>query len=128
MGAIGGSIESVSIKGRLFAVTADANVDRKLGGFEGDVESNGNGSGRKIMIRVPWELPGLVLEIDDSLGDQEFLQDVSDMAGYVTCLITYVSGISYEGQGTITGELQGSSEKATGSITLKGPGKLSSQL
>ena len=44
--SVGGSIESVTLNGRSFAVAADADSNRFLGGFVNDVQANGNGSGR----------------------------------------------------------------------------------
>jgi hypothetical protein len=70
MGAVGGSIESVSIKGRGFAVAADADASRKLGGFENENQMNGNGTTRTIKTRVGWMVSGLSLSLDDTMGDQ----------------------------------------------------------
>ncbi len=44
MAAVGGSIESVTLDGRTFAVAADAEAQRKLGGFENEVQANGDGT------------------------------------------------------------------------------------
>ena len=77
MPAVGGSIESVNLSGREFAVAADAEAQRKLGGFENEVQANGDGTARLIKTRVPLSLDGLTIEIDDDRGDQEFLQDFS---------------------------------------------------
>ena len=61
MAAIGGSLESVSLDGREFPVAADAEVQRKLGGFENEVQASGDGSARMVKTRVPWSLDGLVV-------------------------------------------------------------------
>jgi hypothetical protein len=79
MGAVGGSIESVSLNGRNFAVAADAEAQRKLGGFENEVMANGDGTARLIKTRVPLSLDGLTVEVDDDRGDQEFLHDLTDI-------------------------------------------------
>jgi len=50
MAATGGSIESITMDGREFAVAADAESQRKLGGFENEVQANGNGTARIIKI------------------------------------------------------------------------------
>ena len=71
MAAVGGSIESVNLSGREFAVAADAEAQRKLGGFENEVQANGDGTARLIKTRVPLSLDGLTIEIDDDRGDQE---------------------------------------------------------
>lgn len=127
MGAVGGSIESVSIRGRNFSVAADADGNRKLGGFENEVQANGDSSGRIVKTRVPWLLDGLTLSIDDSRGDQEFLQEIADGNVTVAVSVTFASGATYSGTGTITGEVQMSSQSSTAGVTLSGPGQLSKQ-
>lgn len=125
--AVGGSIESISIDGRNFAVASDAEANRKLGGFENEVQSNGNGTARIIKTRVPWGLDGVVVEIDDDRGDQEFLQDIADGNENVPVAISFASGAVYQADGTITGEIQYSSQNANASISLMGPGRMSKQ-
>lgn len=127
MTAIGGSIESVTLNGRIFPVAADAESQRKLGGFENEVQSNGDGSARIVKTRVPLMLDGLTIEIDDARADNEFLQDLSNLNDYFAVLITYASGVSYQGRAQITGEMQVSSQNATASVSLMGPGELTQQ-
>lgn len=127
MPSVGGSIESVTLDGREYAVAADAEAQRKLGGWENEVQANGNGTARMIKTRVPLMIDGLTLEIDDNRGDHEFLQDLSDRTDYFPIAITYASGVTMQGTATITGEMQVSSQAATAAVTLTGPGKLTSQ-
>lgn len=127
MAAVGGSIESVTIRGREFPVAADAEAQRKLGGWENEVQANGNGTARIIKTRVPLSITGLTLEVDDSRGDHEFLQEVADLSDFVPIGITYASGSTYQGSATITDELQSSSQNATASVSLSGPGILTRQ-
>jgi hypothetical protein len=127
MAAIGGSIESISIRGRLFPVPADADVNRKVGGFETEIQANGDGSARKIMTRVPWMLDGITVEIDEDRADHEFLQEIADDPGYVAITITYASGATWQARGTISGELQVSSQNATASFSMGGPGAMTQQ-
>ena len=127
MPPIGGSIESVNLNGRTFPVAADADVNRKLGGFENDVQANGDGSGRLIKTRVPFNLEGLQLSMDDDRGDHEFLQDLADTKGFFPINITYASGSVYQGSGQITGEFQAASQAATAAVNLMGTGVLSKQ-
>ena len=82
MPAIGGSIQSVSIRGRLFAVASDAEANKKLGGFENEVQANGNGTARLVKTRVPWSIDGLQIEIDDNRADHEFLKEIAEVAPY----------------------------------------------
>lgn len=125
--AVGGSIESVSIRGRLFPVAADAEANRKMGGYENEVQANGDGSARVVKTRVPWLIDGLQLELNDTRADAEFLQEIADGLVLVPITITYASGITYQGDGTITSELQSSSQNATSAVTLSGQGKLTQQ-
>ena len=113
MAAVGGSIESVTLAGREFAVAADAESQRKLGGFENEVQANGGGTARLIKTRVPLAIDGVVLEIDDSRGDAEFLQDLSNSPDFFALGITYASGITYQGTAQLVGETQASSLNAT---------------
>jgi len=127
MAGIGGSIESVAIKGRLFAVAADADTTRKLGGFENEIQANGDGTGRQIKTRMTWVLGGLQVEIDEDRGDQSFLQAISDAFEYVACSITYVSGAVYQGLGTIVEGIEFSSNTSTATVSLGGTGQLTQQ-
>lgn len=127
MPAVGGSIESVTLDGREYAVAADAEAQRKLGGFENEVASNGNATARIIKTRVPLMIDGLTLEIDDSRGDHEFLQELSNRNDFFPIAITYASGVTYQGTAQITGETQVSSQAQTAAVSLMGPGILSPQ-
>lgn len=127
MAAVGGSIESINLSGREFPVAADAEAQRKLGGFENEVQANGNPTARLIKTRVPLSLDGVTVEIDDSRGDHEFLQELSNRNDYFPIAITYASGITYQGTAQIVGEMQTSSQSATAPVSLMGPGVLTQQ-
>ena len=127
MAAVGGSIESVTLDGREFPVAADAEAQRKLGGFENEVQSNGNGTARLIKTRIPLSIDGLTIEIDDSRGDHEYIKELQDRNDYFPTAITYASGVTYQGTAQITGETQVSSQNSTASISLMGPGILTPQ-
>ena len=89
MAAVGGSIESITLDGRGFAVAADAEAQRKLGGFENEVQANGDGTARLIKTRVPLSIDGLTVEIDDDRADQEFLQELSNRNDFFPVVISY---------------------------------------
>lgn len=125
--ATGGSIESVGLSGRTFAVAADADSNRKLGGTENEVQMNGDGTGRLIKTRVGWMLDGLTLAVDDLRGDQEFLEDLKSRNDFFVIDVTYASGAVYSGRGQITGEMTVSSQSTTAAVTLGGPGQLTKQ-
>jgi len=127
MAAVGGSIESLNLSGREFPVAADAEAQRKLGGFENEVQANGNPTARLIKTRVPLSLDGVTVEIDDDRGDQEFLQELSDRNDFFPVAITYASGNTYQGTAQLVGETQASSQSATAPVSLMGPGILTKQ-
>lgn len=125
--AVGGSIESVTLDGREFPVATDAEAQRKLGGFENEVQANGNGTARLIKTRVPLSIDGLTVEVDDDRGDQEFIQGLADRNDFWPLAITYASGNTYQGTAQIVGENPASSQSATQAISLMGPGVLTKQ-
>ena len=127
MPGVGGSIESITMDGRTFSVAADAEAQRKLGGFENEVQANGDGTGRLIKTRVPLSLDGITVDIDDDQGDQEFLQALQDGNSFFPIAITYASGLTYQGEAQVVGETQGSSQNATASVSLMGSGVLTRQ-
>lgn len=128
----GGSIQEVTIRGRTFPVAADADASRKLGGYENEVQMNGDGSARIVKTRVSWSLDGLTLSINDNRGDHEFLQDIADGVeadddGFYTVSVTFASGATYQGRGTVTGEIAWGSQNTTAGTALAGPGTLTKQ-
>lgn len=125
--SVSGSIQDISINGREFAVAADADANMKLGGFENEYQANGNGTARQVKTRTPWSLTGVAVSIDADQGDLEFLQEIADGNDNVPIAITYASGAVYQGEGSITGEVQESSQNGTATIELGGPGKLTKQ-
>ncbi len=127
MGAVGGSVESVTLDGRNFPIAFDADVSRKLGGFENEMMSNGDGTARIIKTRVPLLLDGLTLEVDDSRGDHEFVQELANRNDFFPIAISYASGDTYQGVAQISGETQSSSQSATIAVSLSGPGELTKQ-
>lgn len=127
MTAVGGSIESVALDGRIFSVAADAEVTRKIGGWENEVLANGDGTARLIKTRVPLSLEGLTLSIDDTRADAEYLQDLQNRKDFFPIAITYASGKTYQGTAQITGETGTSSQSTTAEVNLSGPGMLTRQ-
>lgn len=124
---IGGSIESVSIDNQLFAVAADADATMTLGGWSNEIQPNGNGTSRIIKTRIAWGLTGLALAIDDDAANQEFLQAIADGNVYVPITIRMASGVTYQGTGTITENIERSTQSATVTLSLGGQGTLTQQ-
>ena len=127
MAAVGGSIESVTLDGREFGVAADAEAQRKLGGWENEVQMNGNGTGRLVKTRTPLSIDGLTLDTDDDRGDQEFMQELADRNDFFPIAVTFASGNTYQGVAQIVGDLQASSQSAMTTANFMGPGNLTKQ-
>ena len=127
MTAVGGSIESVTIDGQLFAVASDADAQISLGGFTNEVKANGNGGARIVKTRVPFVVDGLTVEIDDSRNDHEFLQNRSDSKQFYPITVVLASGFVWQGNGILTGDMQRGTQETTMSINIQGAGKLTKQ-
>jgi hypothetical protein len=127
MAAIGGSVESITIAGREFAVTADADTNRKLGGFENEIGMNGNGTGRILKTPVASGLTGMVVQCDDTRGDHEYLEGIKNGNDFVPVAVTYASSETYQGTAIITGELQYSSQASTCAFDMQGAGTFTKQ-
>lgn len=126
MAGIGGSIESISLDGRNFSVAADADVSRKIGGWENEVQSNGDGTFRIIKTRVASSLGGISLSIDDTRGDAEYLNELQGRKDSFPMAITLASGVVYQGDVAVVGEISTSLTNSTAEIELGG-GKLTRQ-
>ncbi len=127
MGQIGGGLIELDLAGRTFAPTADADVATSVGGFETDVQMNGNGTARIILTRTPSGLDGVVIGIDQSAGDLDFIQDLADNAAFFPVAATYADGEVRQGEMSIQGKIEHSSQNATASFALMGGGKFNLQ-
>lgn len=130
--AIGGSIKAISIKGRDFPVAADADGERDLGGYTNEVQPNGDGTVRIIKLRKAWNIGALTVSCDDGRSDQEFLQGIADGKdagddGLYDCTFTFVDNNTYQGRGTIVGDLKKSTKNATCEVALSGSDTLTKQ-
>lgn len=121
MAVIGGSLDSINIAGRNFAVPADTDIELMLAGFENDNQANGNGTARQIKMRKLAGITGIVVEIDDVRDDHEFLNAFSTGTVYEPVTITLVDGTVYEGEQQINGELKRSTQNSTATFDLMGP-------
>ena len=124
---IGGSIESISVDAQLYAVAADADATMSLGGYTNEVQPNGDKTSRIIKTVIPWTLSGLTVSIDDDSANQESLQAIADGNVWVPCTIRMASGVTYQGTGTITDNIERSTQSATCTLSLSGQGTLTQQ-
>ena len=127
MPAINGSIVTLTLNDRSFAVPADQDANRNLGGWTNTIQPNGNGTARLQKIRTPWSLGGLAISVDDTRGDHEFIQSLKEAQDWFPIAVEYTSGIVYQGSGMITGENSYSNQNGTMGLELGGPGELTQQ-
>lgn len=121
--SIGGSIQSISIDGRDFNVTSDADFTIDMGGFKNERLMNGNNTSRKKKERKPWKVTGIVLDTDFANGDHAFLQNIADGPD-VAMVIHFADDSKLTGTGSIEGDLTFSSMNSTGSLEMAGGGTL----
>lgn len=100
----GGPIESITLKGRRFAVDAESDLDLNLGGFTNEVKPNGDGSQRIVKSRRLASVKGGALAVDNDRSDNEFLQEVADETTGVDTDVTLVDGTVYSGTMAISNE------------------------
>lgn len=124
---VGGSIRRVWLDSQIFSVAADADATIDLGGFNGEVQPNGDRTGRKIMSAVNWRITGLMLAVDDDAANQETVQGIANDPNWVPVVIEMASGVKYQGAGTVTDAVERSTQSATMSVSLAGPGELIQQ-
>lgn len=127
MAAVGGSIVEVSIAGRIFAVPADNEAQLALGGWNNEVQANGNSTGRLVKTRMPLKIDGLLIEISHENGDLQFLQGRADSSDFFVLSIELADSSVYAGKAQIVDELQGSTQSATAAVSLQGPQTLTLQ-
>jgi len=129
MSAVGGSIESLSLDGRTFAVPADNEAQVNIGGFSNETPANGDGSTRMLKTRNAWSLEGVTVVVDDSRGDHDFLQELADRKDFFPVAATFASGEARQGMGQISGgePITSSTQSTTAEFTVSGPGKFTKQ-
>ncbi len=125
--ATGGSIESVTISGRTYSVAADADVQQDLGGFENEIQPNGDATARLVKARVPWSLADVQVSVDSENGDLEFLNQLRKQNAFFPVSIVEASGSIWQGDGQIMGEVKRSLQNTVVTLTLSGTGELTKQ-
>jgi len=114
--AIHGAMRSLTINGRGFKVAHDGSGNKVMGGRNNEVAMNGDNSFRVLQTVMPGSFNDLQVEIDDSRGDQEYLQGLADDGLAIPVVATYAANISYAGDVVLSGELQ--KDENTGLISL----------
>lgn len=124
---IGGSGITISLKGRVFPLTVDADIMRVLGGVEDDILMNGDGSARFIKKRIPWKLGATTVSMDDTRMDQEYLKDLQKSNEPYPIIITYPTDITYMATGKIIGEIAYGNQTTSATFVLSGGGDMAQQ-
>lgn len=127
MTAIAGSLVELSIDGVPLSVAADSDAERDIGGVTNEDKPTGSGGVIRVQTRKPWIFGGINVVCDDAGQVQELLQSIADNGLDVPCRFQLASGIRYQGQGCISGDIKYSSQNGTCEIQLSGPGKLEQQ-
>lgn len=123
----GGSVKEVHVAGRSFTVAADSDGNRDLGGMSVEMQMNGDLTARAIQTAKPWMMDGLALAINDSNGDQEFLQEKVDLAVEVPIAFLLAGNVIYSGTGLPTGDIKMSTQNITMPLSFSGGGVLRRQ-
>lgn len=125
--SIHGDIESFSIAGREFNVIGGSGATLNKGGYSGERQSNGNGTSRQLLKRVPWSLKGLILEIDFDREDLEFIQSTLNRGVDEDISVTYVDGTTYSGSGCFQGEINYKNDTGAVETEVAGSGEMVKQ-
>ncbi len=128
MANVAGSLKTIAIKSRLFAVAGDVDAKFNLGGRENEIQTNGDNTVCVVQTVMASDIGGLKLRIDDKRRDQEFLTSVRDSGDLVPVVVTKASGLTYSGKMQIIGKIETSTKDQTAEIQLSGePLKLEQQ-
>lgn len=117
-------IEAVWIDGRVFQVLASDRPSVETGGFGFEWVANGDGSARRVMNLLPWQVSGLMLVVDEDQGDWEFLCAVADSEDEATLVFEKTSGRLWRGKGWIVDELELCLATSVVGVAFAGAGRL----
>jgi len=121
----GGDLLSVFIKRpdgqtRNFAVASGGDNSRIMGGrYTEEVEPNGDGTVRDIVRSRPGERE-VVLDVDDSSGDHEWLLEASRANGFSTVSYEHMNGSVYTHKAKPTGDMAKNDSNSTVTVMFKG--------
>jgi hypothetical protein len=128
MSAVGGPIQEISIRGRIFPVAADSDGTFKPGGYSSTIEPNGDGAtARPLLEAKNWMLESVNLSVDHDRGDVEFLNERVADVEFSPISVTFISGHTWSGRGKLTGEVEFNHQKSTAAVSMGGPGKAAQQ-
>ena len=109
---------------RSFPVKSDDNATIDLGGFTSERAINGDGTGRKVRTRKGWEIANINLAVSIPDEDVEFLQEVQNSPKDAQIIYEHSDGFTYQGIGSIEGDIKPTTNDGYAGLTLTGSGEL----
>ncbi|WP_432631798.1 hypothetical protein [Brachyspira sp.] len=120
MAAVGGPIRDVTIEGRTFQVDGENEVEMFLGGWTNEVVANGDGSARLIKSPKAGQANKLPLVIDDSRGDEAFIQEIMNRHEFIKISFTDINEHVYAGEMQLVGDAMTNKRTMIKEIDLQG--------
>ena len=121
----GRPLKNVSMNGREFRTPGDAAGTRSLGGMTNEVKLNGdNETARVTQTPTAWAITGQPVQVDDDLGEQEFVQGLVDSGITVDFVFDFGNGYRYQAKGTIVEALELDMMERLMTLNFSGPGKM----
>lgn len=120
MAAVGGPIKDVTIAGRTFQVDGENEIEMFLGGWTNEIVSNGDGSARLIKTPKTGQANKLPLVIDDSRGDEAFIQEVMNKHELVVVSFTDINENVYVGEMQLVGDAMTNKRTMVKEVDLQG--------
>lgn len=99
-----GALESIVIGGRRFTCDSEDEPKFKLPGFENEVLPNSDGTFRQKKKKVAGMITDINIVIDDSRGDQAYIEETAANLDFVDVSATKVDGTLVSGSMQITDE------------------------
>ncbi len=99
-----GALESIVIGGRRFTCDSEDEPKFKLPGFENEVLPNSDGTFRQKKKKVAGTITDINIVIDDSRGDQAYIEETAANLDFVDVSATKVDGTLVSGSMQITDE------------------------
>ena len=115
-----GALESIVIGGRRFTCDSEDEPKFKLPGFENEVLPNSDGTFRQKKKKVAGTITDINIVIDDSRGDQAYIEETAANLDFVDVSATKVDGTLVSGSRQITDEKVLDGGANTMSISLAG--------
>lgn len=115
-----GDVKDLTIDGRSFSPQKGSAYTITLGGYDNEVEIAGNGDMIVGQETVAGMLEDAGIYVRHEMGDLEFLQERKDSAKLCPVTVTYVNGVTYQGDLIITGESKLSGNEGTANLTFSG--------